>query len=528
MRYRIAGIRMPLDGGNEKLLALTAGKLHLPADRIERVIPFKKSIDARKKDNVHFIYTVEAEVGGKPLKKLPEGVTLAAPYHYKLPLREKLPVRPIVVGAGPAGLFAALILAQAGQEPILLERGRPVEERQQDVQRFWLTGKLDTSSNVQFGEGGAGTFSDGKLNTGTKDVRIRKVLEEFVTAGAPEEILYDAKPHVGTDRLHTVVKNLRETIRSLGGEVRFQSKVVGFTVREGAIVSVTVENSQGEQEELPARQVILAVGHSARDTFELLLEKGIALEQKAFSVGVRIEHLQESINRSQYGTFARHPALGAADYKLSVHLENGRGVYTFCMCPGGSVVAAASEEGRVVTNGMSELARDQKNANSALLVGIGNKDFGSDHPLAGVEFQRKLEARAFEMGGGNYCAPAQRVEDFLCHRPSKAIGEVLPSYRPGVTLTDLHGLFPGELSESLAEGIRRMDGFLQGFAHPDGILTGVESRSSSPVRILRDEGCQSVSVRGLYPCGEGAGYAGGIVSAAVDGIRCAEAILDQI
>ena len=523
---RISEIILPLGADEQELIRRAALRLKVKPSDISRIQLVKKSVDARKKSDVHFICTVDAAL------KKPENEVLAscrdvkigaaAPYLYQAPPYRKLAKRPVVVGFGPAGMFAALILAQAGQRPIVLERGAAVEEREQEVKRFWSGGGLDPESNVQFGEGGAGTFSDGKLNTGTKDRRARKVLEEFCAAGAPEEILYQAKPHIGTDKLPAAVKNIRKTIISLGGEVRFHTKLEQILQKGGMVCGVRLVSAETGPDDLETDSVILAIGHSARDTFETLCESGLAMEQKPFSVGTRIEHLQRSVNIAQYGRFAGHPDLGAADYKLAVHLKNGRGVYTFCMCPGGTVLAAASEQGRLVTNGMSAFARDGENANSALLVGVGPRDFGGSHPLDGVRFQRKLEEAAFRLGGGDYRAPVQRVEDFLKGRATSVLGEISPTYRPGVTPCSLAECLPREITESMQEGIRQMDGRLKGFAHPDAVLTAVESRSSSPVRILRGDDLQSLTLKGLYPCGEGAGYAGGIISAAVDGIRCAE------
>ena len=524
MIYRISEISLPLDGRQADLVALAAVRLKVPPTEVRSLKLVKKSVDARKKEDVHFICTVEAECEGNRNPK--DGkITAAVPYRYELPAGKKLSSRPVVVGFGPAGLFAALILAQAGQRPIVFERGSAVEKRSEQVARFWRTGELNPSCNVQFGEGGAGTFSDGKLNTGTKDPRSRKVLEEFAAAGAPEEILYQAKPHIGTDKLPGTVKAIREKIISLGGEVHFDTVLQNLFLKDGRVTGVEVKPQDGTPYRVDAERVILAVGHSARDTFELLDSLHVPMEQKAFSVGARIEHPQNMIDVSQYGKFAGHPNLGAADYKLAVHLPNGRGVYTFCMCPGGSVVAAASEEGRLVTNGMSCFARDGENANSALLVGVEPRDFGSDRPLAGVEFQRRLEERAFRLGGENYFAPVQRVEDFLQRRASRSVGGVRPTYAPGVAPCSLDDCLPEGIADSMRQGIMQMNARLRGFSYPDALLTAVESRSSSPVRILRGETCESVAVAGLYPCGEGAGYAGGIISAAVDGIRCAEQIL---
>ena len=526
---KIENIKLAPGAGLAALTAEAARVLKVREKELLSLRVLRRSVDAR--EDVSLVYTVEAAVKDEAavLKRCRSKKVsrLTRKPGYLLPPPPPVPeIPPIVVGAGPAGLFAALVLAKAGLRPILLERGRPVERRKADVERFWSTGDLDPASNVQFGEGGAGAFSDGKLNTGTRDIRHRFILEQLVSCGAPEDILIDAKPHVGTDYLHIALKNLRQKLLDLGADIRFESQLTDLDIRDGRLAGITAAGPDGPYA-LPCRHLVLCPGHSARDTFEMLYARGVPMEAKPFAVGVRVEHRQADCDAAQYKQYAGHPGLPASTYKLSCHLPSGRGVFSFCVCPGGEVVAAASETGRVVTNGMSEFARDRENINGALLVNVMPEDFGGDGPLAGVAFQRKLEAAAYALGGGGYRAPAQRVEDFLAGRPSAGPGRVTPSYRPGVTWADLHECLPPFVADALAEALPILGRKLRGYDAPDAVLTAVESRSSSPVRIPRDETCQS-GLRGLYPCGEGAGYAGGILSAAADGMRCAEQICHQL
>lgn len=524
MAFLVQSLRIPLEERGQVLPRL-AEQIGCPASEIENLQIVHEAIDARR-SQINFVYHLEFDLN-QPQKWMTRSriPLLPAPVRvYSTPKSgtQKMVHAPVIVGAGPAGMFAALLLAENGYEPILLERGGPIEDRVKAVEQFWQTGELDPQSNVQFGEGGAGTFSDGKLTTQIRDPRIFQVLQQFVTAGAPTDILYSHKPHIGTDRLRQIMIRMRQRILSLGGQVHFYTCLDRLIVEENRLLGIRLTDGS----EIPAEALILAIGHSARDTFTTLFEQKLEMESKAFSIGVRIEHLQSWIDAAQYGSMAGHPKLDAADYKLVHHARNGRTVYTFCMCPGGQVAASASEPGHLVTNGMSYHARDGKNANSGLLVAVSPQDYGSDTPLAGMEFQRKWESLAFTSGGGNYHAPIQRLDDFLQGTVTREPGEVIPSYRPGVEVADLSRCLPGYVNDSLREAITALAKKLKGFDHPQAILTGVETRSSSPLRILRNEKGES-SIRGLYPAGEGAGYAGGIISSAVDGLRAAEQIIQQ-
>ena len=517
---RLKDIKIREDLSNEQVFEKAISKNKIKQEEVSKWYIYKKSIDARKKDDIYYNYTIDLELKDKKKEKKYEQVE-----EYKFPeikVTRKSEYAPVIIGTGPAGLFAGLILVDNGIKPIILERGKQVEERIKDVEEFIKNRKINPSSNIQFGEGGAGTFSDGKLNTGNSSgIYSRKVLEEFVRFGAPEEILYTSKPHIGTDNLRNIVKNIREYIISKGGQVLFNEQVTDFEIENGKIKAVICSKR------IETDSVILAIGHSARDTFKRLYELGVEIQPKNFAVGVRIEHLQEDINKAQFGTQTKLK-LPAADYKLVYHAQNGRTCYTFCMCPGGQVMASSSEENSIVTNGMSNFARDGKNANSAVLVNITVDDYYKNTPLDGMYFQEDLERKAFVLGGSNYNAPVQKVEDFLENRATEEFGKVKPTYMPGVTGANLNEILPEIVSETLKEGIVALDKKLHRFADKDAILTGVETRSSSPVQITRDkENLNSINVQGLYPCGEGAGYAGGIMTAAIDGIKFAIKVLES-
>ncbi len=528
---RITELKLPLDHAPDALRPAICQRLGIANDDLLDVSLFRRGYDARKKSAITLIYTVDCTLRDEAavFKRLhgDRNISPTPDMAYKMVAQAPagLTERPIVIGMGPCGFMAALLLAQMGFRPIVLERGKIVRERTKDTWGLWRKNTLNPESNVQFGEGGAGTFSDGKLYSQIKDPNFygRKVLEEFVKAGAPEEIIYVSKPHVGTFRLVKMVENIRQNIIDLGGEIRFEAKVDRLLREDGQVVGV--ELAGGER--LMSRHVVLAVGHSARDTFQMLHDAGVYIEAKPFAIGFRVEHPQALVDHARFGPNAGNEILGAADYKLVHHCKNGRAAYSFCMCPGGQVVAATSEPGRVVTNGMSQYSRAERNANSALVVNIDPEDFPGDfkkNPLIGMDFQRHWESAAFVAGGGDYSAPAQKIGDFLAGRPSKAQGTVEPSYQPGVHWTDLSSCVPSYVTEALREAIPAFDRQIKGFAMADAVLTGVETRTSSPIRIKRGPDFQSINTRGLYPAGEGAGYAGGILSAGVDGIKVAEAV----
>ena len=524
---RITELRLPLEHPSDALPAAIVERLGVTATDLLDYQVFKRGYDARKRDAIRLVYTLDITVANEAvvLKRFSQDphITLSPDtnYHFVGQAPENLQQRPVIVGFGPCGIMAALLLAQMGFRPIILERGKKVRERTKDTWGLWRKNQLNPESNVQFGEGGAGTFSDGKLYSQIKDPKHygRKVLTEFVKAGAPEEILYVSKPHIGTFRLVKMVENIRREIESFGGEIRFQQQVTDVLIEKGQLRGVILNN--GEQ--LRTDHVILALGHSARDTFHMLYERGVFMEAKPFSVGFRIEHPQKLIDQARFGKFAGNELLGAADYKIVHHAKNGRSVYSFCMCPGGQVVAATSEPGRVVTNGMSQYSRAERNANAGIVVGITPQDYPGG-PLAGIEFQRRWESRAYELGGGNYEAPGQLVGDFIKGQASTQLGTVEPSYQPGVHLTDLATSLPSYAIEAIREALPAFEKQIKGFSMYDAVLTGVETRTSSPLRITRGQDMQSLNIKGLYPAGEGAGYAGGILSAGVDGIRVAEAV----
>ena len=529
---RLSEIKLPLHHPPEAIRAAVLARLDIADEDLISCTLFKRGNDARKKSAIQLVYALDVEVKNEAalLKRFAKDANVKPTpdmnYQFVARAPENLAERPLVIGAGPCGLFAALILAQMGFRPIILERGKVVRERTKDTWGLWRKSILKTESNVQYGEGGAGTFSDGKLYSQIKDPRHlgRKVLTEFVKAEAPEDILTEAHPHIGTFRLVKMVENMRRTIESLGGEYRFESRVTDMIIEEKncerRVRGVVLEN--GDQ--LASHHVVLAVGHSARDTFQMLYDRGVYVEAKPFSIGFRIEHPQSIIDVARFGSSAGHPVLGAADYKLVHHARNGRGVYSFCMCPGGTVVAATSEEGRVVTNGMSQYSRNERNANAGIVVGITPEVDYPGHPLAGIAFQRQWESAAFVAGGSGYAAPAQRVGDFVAGRASTSLGSVIPSYKPGVTPTDLSSCLPDYAIAAIREALPAFGKKIPGFAMDDAVLTGVETRTSSPIRITRDANLQSLNTKGLFPAGEGAGYAGGILSAGVDGIKIAEAV----
>lgn len=523
--YRLENIKIYEDLNLDDVVKEACKKHKLDYDKISRYVIYKKSIDARDKNNIFYNYTIDIKYNGiiksKYIKEVKE-----EDFKLNINVKRTADIKPVIIGSGPAGLFCALILVQNGVKPIIIEQGKKVEDRKKDVDCFKETGKLNVNSNVQFGEGGAGTFSDGKLTTGVNNPIGRIVLKEFVNFGAPEEILYLSKPHIGTDKLITTIANMRKYIIEKGGEFLFEEKVIDINIENERLVSVVSENVNTKSKRIiNTDTAVFAIGHSARDTFEMLYSKKLNMEKKNFSVGVRIEHKQKDINKAQYGEKTKLK-LPPAEYKLAYHSPNGRSCYTFCMCPGGAVIASSSENEEIVTNGMSNFLRDGENANSAVLVNVVPDDFKGNSPLEGMHFQKELEKKAFVLGGSNFYAPIQRVEDFLNNRKTEKLGKIKPTYKPGVTYSNLQEILPEFVTQTLKEGILAFDKKIKGFANPDSILTGIESRTSSPVRILRDEKLMS-NIKGIYPAGEGAGYAGGIMTAAIDGIKCAIKILEN-
>ncbi|EDQ02245.1 NAD(P)/FAD-dependent oxidoreductase [Shewanella benthica] len=531
---RLNEVKLPLDHDDDALRNFVLNKLSITTEQLVDIHIFKRGYDARKRNKITLIYTLDLTLDNidedQVLTRFEDDQLVRqspdTTYKYVAQAPADLQERPIIIGIGPCGLFAGLILAQMGFNPIILERGKSVHERAKDTFRFWRKGELNTESNVQFGEGGAGTFSDGKLYSQVKDPNFLglKVKQEFVIAGAPAEIIYVSKPHIGTFKLVTMVERMRRKIIELGGDIRFETRVEEINIVDNQVTGVTLRGG----EIIDSKHVTLAIGHSARDTIQMLHDKGVYLEAQSFSVGFRIEHKQQLIDQARFGSNAGHPLLGAADYKLVHHCKSGRSVYSFCMCPGGVVVAATSEAEAVVTNGMSQYSRSERNANSAIVVGVSPSDFDND-PLQGIALQRKLERNAYILGGSTYQAPAQRVGDFLKGTESKPYGEVVPSYKPGVTMADLSTSLPDFAIEAIREALPAFNKKIPGFAHDDAMLTGVETRTSSPVQIKRNADYQSINTKGLYPAGEGAGYAGGILSAGIDGIKIAEAVaLDML
>ena len=534
MSIIVNNIKLNLNENISKLKRLSAQELRVKESDIKELKVLRESIDARKSD-IKLVYRLLLSLNIDEDKAIKKSRSKNVSIYKEQPIKissgnKELNNRIIVVGSGPAGLFCAYILAKFGYKPLVLERGEDVDNRKKSIDNFWKTGGLNTDSNVQFGEGGAGTFSDGKLTTRIKDPRVQNILDIFVKNGAPSEISYSHKPHIGTDILIDVIRSIRKEIIEMGGEFKFSTKMQNINVKDGRVTSISAidsskySNNSNSFIEIDTENVILAIGHSARDTYEMLYDSNIEMEQKPFAIGVRVEHTQDLIDSNQYGTNKNHPKLKASEYKLTHRAKNGRSCYSFCMCPGGTVVASSSEAGMLVTNGMSEHARDKENANSAIVVSIKEEDFKSKHPLAGIEFQRKHEQLAFKLGGSNYKAPVQLLKDFNNNKSSNKIGTIIPSYTRGYVLEDINKCLPDYVTEAIKESMEAFDKKIKGFANPDTVLTGIETRTSAPVRILRDENFNS-NVKGLYPCGEGAGYAGGIVSAAVDGIKVAETLI---